>query len=364
MQNHSFVENAWYVAGRSSEFEENKPKGLVICSRPVLVWRTAGGKIASFDNRCVHKRMPLSEGEVLADGVLECPYHGFCYDASGNCVRIPSQLDLPIPSRAKLRPFPVVEQDGLVWVWPGDPALMADAVAPRTPELGSRQWETHMFDPVHVPANYALLIENLMDITHFYPLHDGNIGDIEQSKIPVEVVEETLHGVPTVKTVRRVQGYRQPPFMADWFGYPVVDRWHTHHMLGPSLTRVELRCAPPGKLGVEAEERGYIIHHSHTPTDGTNHVWRLWVSTRTGSRAASDTSRTLTTRIAETFPAVMDEDRWALERQQRMFEYPEDGYHEVYLRSDKALLCCRKILDEMERTNRGNARPVTVTNVA
>src|SRR6059036_582223 len=120
--------------------------------------------------------------------------------------------------------------------------------------------------PVHVPANYALLIENLMDITHFYPLHDGNIGDIEQSKIPVELVEETLNGVPTVKTIRRVQGYRQPPFMADLFGYPVVDRWHTHHMMGPGLTRVELRCAPPGKLGVAAEERGYVIHHSHTPS--------------------------------------------------------------------------------------------------
>src|SRR2546422_2071569 len=95
----TFVENAWYVAGRSQEFPVDQPKGLKICSRPVLVWRTAGGKLASFDDRCVHKRMPLSEGEVLSDGVLECPYHGFCYDATGNCVRIPSQLDLPIPSR-------------------------------------------------------------------------------------------------------------------------------------------------------------------------------------------------------------------------------------------------------------------------
>jgi vanillate O-demethylase monooxygenase subunit len=212
-----------------------------------------------------------------------------------------------------------------------------------------------MFDPVHVPANYALLIENLMDITHFYPLHDGNIGDIEQSKIPVELVEDTLNGVPTVKTVRRVQGYKQPPFMADWFGYPVVDRWHTHHMMGPGLTRVELRCAPPGKLGVAAEERGYVIHHSHTPIDGTNHTWRLWVSTR---------SKNLTSRIAATFPTVMDEDRWALERQQRNFDYPEDGYHEVYLRSDKPLLRCRKILEEMERTNRAHAAPVAVHKAA
>src|SRR5262245_13041517 len=191
----TFVEDAWYVAGRSSEFPSNEPKGLKIAAKPVLMWRTAEGAIASFDDRCVHKRMSLSEGVILPDGVLECPYHGFCYDSSGRCVRIRSQLDLPVPSRAQLRPFPVVERVGLVWVGAVDPALIGEAVPPRTPELGSPAWETHMFDLVHVPANYVLLIENLMDITHFYPLHDGNIGDIEQSKIPVELVEEKLHGV-------------------------------------------------------------------------------------------------------------------------------------------------------------------------
>ncbi len=280
----TFVENAWYVAGRSEEFPIDQPKGQKIGNRPVLVWRPRDGKIAAFDDRCVHKRMPLSEGRVLADGVLECAYHGFCYEPSGKCVRIPSQLDLPIPSRAKLRPFPSVEQDGLVWVWPGDPAKIGEVQVPRTPELAGAAWEVHMFDPVHVPANYALMIENLLDITHFYPLHDGNIGDIEQSKIPVELVEETLWGTPTVKTVRRVQGYKQPPFMVDWWGVPVVDRWHTHHMVAPGLTRVELRCAPPGKLGQAEHEFGYVIHHAHTPIDAGNHVWRLWVSTRSGSR--------------------------------------------------------------------------------
>ena len=351
----TFVENAWYVAGRAQDFPVNEPKGLRLCNRPVLLWRTGEGKLTAFDDRCVHKRMPLSEGRVLSDGVLECPYHGFCYDGAGNCVRIPSQLDLPIPTRAKLRPFPLVEQDGLAWVWLGDPAKSSTAVPPPTPELSGADWHTHMFDPVHVPANYLLMIENLLDITHFYPLHDGNIGDIEQSKIPFELVEEALNGVQTVKTIRRAQNYRQPPFMADWFGYPVVDRWHTHHMMGPGLTRVELRCAAPGKLGVASEERGYVIHHAHTPIDGTSHTWRLWVSTR---------SKKLTQDIAANFPTVMQEDRWALELQQKNFEYPEDGYHEVYLRSDKALLRCRKILEEMERGNRGQAAAVTAQRAA
>ena len=349
MPANSYVENAWYVAGRSSEFPVNQPKGLKIAGRPVLVWRTADGKVASFDDRCAHKRMPLSEGVVLPDGVLECPYHGFCYDSKGQCVRIPSQLDQPIPTRAKLRPFPCLEQDGLVWVWPGDPAKIGDMTAPRTPEIA--EWHTHMFDPLKVPANYILLIENLMDITHFYPLHDGNIGDIEQSKIPIEVVEEKLNGVDTVKTVRNAKNYKQPPFYAEWFGLPVVDRWHTHHMVSPGLTRVELRLAAPGKLGNAADEQGYVIHHSHTPIDATSHTWRLWVSTK---------SEKLTKEISKTFPAVMDEDMWALERQQKMMEYPDDGYHEVYLRSDKALIRCRKILEDMEKGNRGpgDVKPV------
>jgi phenylpropionate dioxygenase-like ring-hydroxylating dioxygenase large terminal subunit len=352
MSANTYVENAWYVAGRSQEFPVNQPKGRKITGRPVLLWRTGEGKITAFDDRCVHKRMPLSEGRVLADGVLECAYHGFCYDGSGDCVRIPSQLDRPIPTRAKLKPFPVVEQHGLVWVWPGDPQKIGDAVPSPTPEISGAEWDTHMFDPVHVPANYVLLIENLMDITHFYPLHDGNIGDIEQSKIPIELVEERLNGVQTVKTIRRVQGYAHPPFMVEWWGFPVVDRWHTHHMLGPGLTRVELRCAAPGKLGIASEERGYVIHHAHTPMDGTSHMWRLWVSTRKEHKAAGDPSKSVTGRIAEMFPAVMDQDRWALERQQKMFEYPDDGYHEVFLRSDQALIRCRKILAEMEKQNR------------
>ena len=59
------------------------------------------------------------------------------------------------------------------------------------------------------------------------------------------------------------------------------------------------------------------------------------------------------------FPAVMEEDRWALEWQQRMFEYPDDDYHEVFLRSDQPLLRCRKILAQLEKGNigYGNALP-------
>ena len=52
------------------------------------------------------------------------------------------------------------------------------------------------------------------------------------------------------------------------------------------------------------------------------------------------------------------------QRQQRMFEYPDSEYHEVYLRSDKALLRAREILKEMERSNRIVAASAPAENIA
>ncbi len=343
----SFVENAWYVAGMSGEIKVNELQGQIICKKPVVLWRTQEGKVVAFDDRCVHKRMPLSCGKILANGTLECAYHGFAYDGNGKCVNIPSQTDLPIPSRAKLKPYPVVEQDGVVWIWPGNPDQMGKARAPRTPELVSDGWESYTCPPMKIPANYRLLIENLLDITHFYPLHDGNIGDLTNSKIPIEFIEQEVEGNPSVKTVREIHGYRHPPFLVDWFGYETVDRIHTHQLSSPGLTRVQLRCAPPGKLGSDAE-RGYILHHSHTPTDERSHVWRWTVTVKKGQPSLQAGVPSIE-RIKEMFPAVVDQDRWALERQQHMFDLPEDDYQEVHLRSDKSILIVRKILDALER---------------
>jgi vanillate O-demethylase monooxygenase subunit len=54
----------------------------------------------------------------------------------------------------------------------------------------------------------------------------------------------------------------------------------------------------------------------------------------------------------ETFPAVIAEDRWALEKQQQMFNYPDDGYFEVFLRPDAALRRVRQLLRRLERAER------------
>lgn len=352
MRADTFVQNTWYSAGISADFKSGELRGMVIAKKPIVIWRTSEGKVVAFDDRCVHKRMPLSCGKLLEDGTLECAYHGFAYNSSGQCVAIPSQMDLPIPSRAKLRSFPVVEQDGVVWVWVGN---MGDRSIrpPRTPEFIDDAFETYTFDPINVQANYRLLIENLLDITHFYPLHNGNVGDLADSKLPIEFVEQEIEGNPSLMTIRHAKNFQQPPFLVEYFGYEVVDREHTHCMMSPGITRVQMRCAPPGKLGTDYE-RGYILYHIHTPIDEANHIWRRTVTVRKGQPGPSISSE----RLKQMRLTVTEQDVWALEQQQKMFSYDEeDGYAEVHLRSDRAVLNVRKIFEELEKRERTTSAP-------
>ncbi len=344
-----FVANCWYPVGFSGEFPVHQLKGIKIVNKPVVVWRTDSGCVVAFDDRCCHKRFPLSESKLLDDGNLECAYHGLQYDATGQCVEIPSQPGRPIPKQAKLRDIPVQEQDGLVWLWPGDPERAKKVTPPRTQEAVDQDL-TSMPLPnvIESPSNYLLLIENLLDITHFYPLHDGNIGDKENSEIPVRLEEGEVDGFPYIKTIREVQNYRQPAFLREWFHYDVVDRLHTHCMVTPGLTRVVMRVAPPGKLNTEAE-KGYTLLHLHYPVDKSNLVWRVLVSCKKGHTPLNDPNKSTPELIAEMFPEVVAEDQWALERQQKMYEVDDEGYSELFLKSDGALRRARQIMMAMQR---------------
>lgn len=349
----SYPRNCWYVAGMSRDFPEAKLTGHVICSRPMVMWRTKEGDVLAYDDRCAHKRFPLHKGRLMEDGTLECAYHGMRYDVTGKCVMIPSHPTGPISPAAKLAAFPVVEQDGLVWVWPGDPAKSDSRKPPRMPEIGDPEWETVTCEPMEIPTGYLLLIENLLDITHFYPLHDGNIGDLANSRIPMEVEEGDIDGNRYVKSIRRVQNYKQPPYLADWFLYDVVDREHTHCMISPAITRVVMRNAPPGKLGgglgKGSVERGYVLIHTHTPVNDRKHIWRWYVNCPADHMSGGDPNISAAQRVAAMFPDVVVEDRWALDQQQAMFDYDDDGYQEVFLKTDKALRRARQIIQDMIR---------------
>jgi vanillate O-demethylase monooxygenase subunit len=101
----SFVRNCWYVGAWSHEIGE-RPFARRILDLPVAFFRRADGRPAALLDRCPHRLLPLSRGTVVGD-VLQCGYHGMCFDGEGRCTRVPAQNR--IPTDAQVRSFPVVE---------------------------------------------------------------------------------------------------------------------------------------------------------------------------------------------------------------------------------------------------------------
>lgn len=330
-----------------SEFATGALQGKTIAGKPMVMWRTRKGQVVAFDGRCRHKRFPLADGKLFDNDILECAYHGFRYDQTGACTSIPAKGDGDPPKTARLRKYPVVQQHGMVWVWPGQPERAADVAVPGSPEISDDNWDTVGSGKLEVACSYRLTIENLLDITHFYPLHAKNIGDYANSQIPVRLERGVVGGSERVRSIREVEDYTLPPMMRDWFGYDVVDRNHTHEMLSPGVTRVQLRIAPPGHLGTD-QEKGYVLYHFHTPVDGTHHEWRWVMNCESRWLHPQDPTRKLVDKVVEGFPSVVEEDRWALEKQQEMMLYADDGYQEAHIKTDGAVVFLRRILERLE----------------
>ena len=85
----------------------------------------------ALEDRCAHRQVPLHLGVVSGDE-LKCHYHGWTYDCSGKCVDVPYLGKERLPNG--VRSYPAREVDGLIFVFPGDPAL-AESRLPTQPRL-------------------------------------------------------------------------------------------------------------------------------------------------------------------------------------------------------------------------------------
>ncbi len=230
-----------------------------------------------------------------------------------------------------------------MWLWPGDPEKTHLRQPPRLPEVADPNFESITVGPLEIASSYFLLLENVIDITHFYPLHDGNIGDIGTSRIPAEFSEGEKGGHKFVGILRRTKNYKQSAYYADWFHYELVDRYNSQVILSPGCVRVDMRSWPAGHEGNDEMERGYSLYHLITPITARKFIWRVVLNAPVDHMSKGDPTVSTCKRVAAMFPDVAEEDRWALELQQPMMEYPDRGYQEVFLKPDIGIRAYRKV---------------------
>ncbi|MFD7561394.1 Rieske 2Fe-2S domain-containing protein, partial [Streptomyces sp. NPDC059835] len=166
----------WYPVARSADLRRGKVRAVSFAGRRIALYRGAGGTAYALEDRCAHRQVPLSLGVVEGE-VLRCCYHAWAYRGNGRISQIPYlPKDAERPPRG-VRPYPVRERYGLVFVFPGNPARAGDTPLPVLPEAESGRHRTMMFSRT-VRCHYSFLHENLLDMNHQF-LHRGVLGRIQ-----------------------------------------------------------------------------------------------------------------------------------------------------------------------------------------
>jgi nitrite reductase/ring-hydroxylating ferredoxin subunit len=209
------LRDAWYGVAPASEVRR-KPVARTIDSTEIVLWRDRTGAVRAMEDRCAHRRAPLSAGRVV-DGVLQCAYHGWCCEGDGVVARIPSLgPGVSPPARFAVGTYPVVERYGIVWLWWGDPANADEAYLPEIPFLAPADGNGATFSTLRYSAPQELVVENLLDLTHVDFVHGAVFGDPEGGVEDVEV-EHT----DEVIMMRRISFDRKPPkLLAPIMGNP------------------------------------------------------------------------------------------------------------------------------------------------
>jgi vanillate O-demethylase monooxygenase subunit len=180
----------WHPVAFAADVTDS-PLAVRLLDEPLVVVRL-GDTVVAFKDLCIHRGTALSLGTVIY-GELQCAYHGWKFDSSGACVRIPSRPEGSIPRKAQLEKYACEEAAGLVWVCLEPPALF--------PLPQYEAWEDSDYRTVRIPlydwsSSAARRVENFIDFSHFPFVHAGVLGNPDTPEIPDHPVRR---GVNTIE---------------------------------------------------------------------------------------------------------------------------------------------------------------------
>jgi len=187
----------WLPALLSEEAPEpdGAPVRVRLLGEDLIAFRDSTGKVGLVGAHCPHRGAPMFFGRNEECG-LRCVYHGWKFDAAGNCVDMPSEPpDSIFKAKVNIDAYPTWEGGGAVWAYLGPRA--------ETPPFPAYEWlrapATHQrISKTLEHANYLQALEGGIDTAHSSFVHNNNLADRSALKTidthPVLEVERTAYG--------------------------------------------------------------------------------------------------------------------------------------------------------------------------
>lgn len=180
------IPNQWYAVLDSAQVKKNTLIGVTRFSEKLVFWRDESDAVHCIFDKCCHRGASLCQG-TLVDNHVECPFHGFLYDASGKVVRIPANgKQAKVAENYRVNAYQARDAFGFIWVWYGEYSADLPEI-PFFEELKtgftystfSENWSVH----------YTRAIENQLDVVHLPFVHKTTIGRGNKTLINGPVVK-------------------------------------------------------------------------------------------------------------------------------------------------------------------------------
>ncbi|MGA1602931.1 MAG: Rieske 2Fe-2S domain-containing protein [Prochlorothrix sp.] len=194
----------WYPLSPLEDLDPKRPTSIILLGERFVVWKPGNGsQFRVFRDRCPHRCVPLSEGRVdEKTGHLMCCYHGWQFDETGACRRIPQLENEQILQQQvdnfRVEVFPCQEALGLLWIWPDSttPELAAQTPLAQASTTDASQgfvWSNMVRE---LDYDWSTLVENIVDPAHVPVAHHGIQGDRAKARpLAIEVLKSDRSGI-------------------------------------------------------------------------------------------------------------------------------------------------------------------------
>ncbi|MCW6035884.1 aromatic ring-hydroxylating dioxygenase subunit alpha [Spirulina subsalsa FACHB-351] len=214
----------WYPVLPLNQLKDT-PQSFQLLGQKIVLWLDEVGKPVAAADQCCHRSAQLSLGKVV-NGNIACPYHGWQFNRTGACVKVPQLTDdAPIPTKYQIPTYSCQERYGYLWVCLGDPLQPI----PEIPEAKDPNFR--LIHEFYEPWNVAgiRVMENELDLAHPSFVHTSTFGSPDHT-IPEELeLTETDYGLtgqailgvvnPELqqKNLKMGEGKTTRYFELDWF---------------------------------------------------------------------------------------------------------------------------------------------------
>ena len=186
--------NGWFQVAYSDELAPSAVLPLRYFGKEMVLFRAETGEVSVLDAFCPHLGAHLGYGGKVKGNCIECPFHAWRFDRTGQCVEVP--YSPKVPPRAKIKPWEIREKNGLILAWHHAEGAPPSWEVPDVPEHEHAEWTPYEKRRWKIRTHNQEMAENAVDAAHFHYVH----GTLEMPKTHAEAQDHVLHVVSETKT--------------------------------------------------------------------------------------------------------------------------------------------------------------------